>query len=495
MGESERSRVPGKNLYETVLRIELTRQGIPRSVFAELDDSFGSIFDWGIIDESNILRGDYPPTLSMTTLLNSWMLEILQAAWALKATHPEIPIDPEAWMSRDHCQIYCGLWPDNTVNARCQKIGDVALVLVNTGLLRLLHRVSRIVCGTLGFIDESHEYHPPSLSDQDARDYYRKAFTDSLERGSISEPAFELALENERSALRYYSWGLRFVLAHELAHILLGHLTFQFAHEFAPGYEAPADLASRLDEHNADVYSSILQHICFEQPDDRSFFGQIFFFEISDALWMQSRGLGLIALNDDRRVAQLLERRRESHPHPAMRRAQCIEATARIAGIDEFPHSDGLIETFSFLSGYQEINRDPVSVATIVKHAGEGDAETFLRIFVPETFPNGLRRLSRKFWNEFSTSFEEARGLLSLAAVSYLSHEQTHRMAISEQSQYVLTNAYSAFQRGQMIEADEDRYRRAAEFMVTVRSAIPELERVLLFGLQVSASYPDAPQE
>lgn len=119
-------------------------------------------------------------------------------------------------------QFYCGLWPDWRLNAREVRVGDGAVIYVNTGLLVMIRMAAQFVAASLQAITGSQEYGPdheapPVISEQivGMLQKYRNGIDVRMQ-----SPVMVMRGPREvfRRQLNYLA--VAYVIAHELGHVL-----------------------------------------------------------------------------------------------------------------------------------------------------------------------------------------------------------------------------------------------------------------------------------
>ncbi len=142
-------------------------------------------------------------------------IAIAKAAAGVETTIAAIP----AFAEKFHDDVFVGEFPTGSINCETVKVDGGFLVLVSSGTLTMLHQVTTFLCR--GDAD-----HPTSQQSLDAADGIAAVLASYVENGDPFYGPKPLVggmlamLSGELSAA-----AMKFVVAHEYAHILAGHLT------------------------------------------------------------------------------------------------------------------------------------------------------------------------------------------------------------------------------------------------------------------------------
>ncbi len=216
--------------------------------------------------------------------------------------------------------VFAGFLPSPEFNASVARSADGYIILVNSRLYYLCTGTAHLVAASAPLVDHSGQDVPPVMDTNQAS---------SLFAEFLSSPEVHLGqllaipnLPQPRHGLGnyYFFLCLDFVLAHELAHIVLGHVN---EHILQLPASLPPSMRSLQKEFEADTMAISILDAAYatsstidarETPLQLKTMGATFFYEFCDAYiyFLESEHVGV-------RSGIL-----HTHPHPAARKSHVI---------------------------------------------------------------------------------------------------------------------------------------------------------------------------
>ena len=419
---------------------------------------------------------------------NSFVDELLLGASGLnESALPEsLQIDRTTWPRPGEQPIYCGMWPDRSVNATCERVDDGALILLHSGLVEAVEQVAAIAAAILPLSDEGGVQIPPSIDDPTALALFEETLLRVTRDSSVELKSFPLAELREAEAMYYSDLAIGYVVAHELAHVLLGHVAERAQ---VSEWETEAGIGKEFflgaDEIDADALGSMMNAATFpEGTDERRYFGPILLFELLDAITV---GRMAIASEEGKSV-DLHSRAWNEHPHPAVRRWSAIVANHPDPANASLPLCDAYLRTFDVLRRRPEPAWNAAALQAVEDLSVSADADIY-RELVAGVKVGGSRMLESSRLNQFfAQSLEVVTPYVARAAMHYISHFMAHSLAVSERSQIHLGLLYRAFSTHHL---DGSRVTRAAlDFDTLLKMRYPNWTAFFPSSLRLYAVSP-----
>lgn len=357
--------------------------------------------------------------------------------------------------------IQCGLAPTSAFTAYAQPVEGGAIVVLSTGFLQaavdfagLLVRVMRTDLAGRPPLDPAAG---PEILRRIVAATRAPAVAVVPPKGALPgqvRPALG-ALDGTLARIEadFIISTVRFAVAHELAHVLLGHFD-QARRPFGPEAAALPSLQrlmlrhafSWVDELDADAEAlrilGALPHAPWEQP----YFGLVLLSELIDAAVEQYPWA--------------------SHPHPVLRRSAGIGTVQAEPLTTAFPLCDPLVATIERLRHGPSAPADPAELDRLARWTKAAEGVTLDQGERVE----GVRILDTDRIEAFlAADFERARGIVAHLALAMLQSGEVmlgfHLMRFG--------TYYALF--GRAFAADP----RRAAVEATVAAAVPELQRRL----------------
>ncbi len=235
--------------------------------------------------------------------------------------------------------VFVGLSPRETLNVWINLVPGGALISVTWNFLRLVERYCHLVAAAHDALEVHANANHQAMVDKirEIGDVFISELDAILDGSELS--SFPIMSErNVEFAKSLTGLVLEYALAHELGHLLSGHLGIG-DYTRHPGRESPflrnaKHLFSQSEEIDADYVGMLLvshsvsridNHNVEIEIDDQTverFFGAVLLFELMDIIAVRK----IERSHPKLRRRQVFERARSTHPHPGWRRDRAIEA-------------------------------------------------------------------------------------------------------------------------------------------------------------------------
>ncbi|MGS2809367.1 hypothetical protein [Nocardia sp. MW-W600-9] len=381
-------------------------------------------------------------------------------------------------------RIYCGLWPDDSVNASAAVFANGFLIRVHWGLYRAAIALSYIIAA---MVDRGGGPDGARLSPEEGTRYYDRLAGEIAVGGAITVGDLPLNNWQQRTAEGLSRMTMNFVIAHELAHVFLGHLDpsadIQTEIKEPDGDLGEWDPTETIDamsiEIEADLLASTLVGRLYDESvEDGKYCGHMLFFEIVETVilarysylhWAEdSEGLD--------KFEQLSAYR--THPQPAWRRAVSIASHHPDGWSASLPHSEGLLAIFDTWHEMSPRKYDKELVERLFEFADQaslqdlaslgvqtGDRFTFIPLEAVASF--------------FEQELNLVRPVLAQFALQYIWHTFEQSRAISGARALIFACSYDAFLSSHI--AIDEVEPEARDFFDLIQAAVPDLSAVRRF--------------
>jgi hypothetical protein len=300
---------------------------------------------------------------NVRTALEPWNAELRQRLERMLTAGQGPPLGP----------IVAGVLANHRFEAMTTRGESGTLILVDLRLLNVSQGVAAVAAavfpGTLG-----GERVPPDLPEADAPELIRGFVESAVTGESFQSVAFELS--PRRRALYDIAFGtlVNFVIAHELAHITLGHLNAGEDRVISrSGKPIRISLPSWRMEFAADITGFRTANAAF--PDvrpDSAYAGPVLFLEIVDlmASMITERNHELVL-----DVSTLV-----THPLASARRSALITGTQPDAQLARLPAIEALVELMARVRGGTPMRLEPDALEQLRHFASECDVERYRQL-------------------------------------------------------------------------------------------------------------------
>lgn len=381
--------------------------------------------------------------------------------------------------------LLCGMTADHEVNASAQPAGDGFVILITDRLVVLINELAHVHAAVTRFAAGDGTVMEPMMSHEQVHQRIGQllAWVRDGKPLPIVDP---WGLDEDRTffAEVIYDETLGFVLAHELAHVLLGHLedrTKEFREFVHAVPEATTNGILAVDEIEADALAA---RLCARRTTQLGrgthHLGGLFFFQINYLLEVAANA----GRNESFRqaVRRMQARAKLTHPHPFRRLDLAIRAATQddpgplelcdgaLLTFDEIWHGPRPARSAAALDNLERIgvglDPDPLNAMFGFKKHG-------MRILAP----NDIRDLLERDGEAGAIAW------VSLAALSYLSEVGLQRRCVSGERQLRLYTLFGSFHVLYLNVPHPSAEAIALE--ADVRAAIPELDTILETYAQV----------
>jgi hypothetical protein len=375
--------------------------------------------------------------------------------------------------------LLCGATSDPEVNATTQPAGDGYVILITDRLLVLMNELARVHTAVTRFGADDGTVMEPVMSFGQVQDRINQIIA-WVQGGEPFPPTSPWDFDEDRShfAEVIYDEIVAFTLAHELAHILLGHFE-QRVNEFrefaqaVPG--ATANGIRTLDELDADALATRLCARRTAQLGRGTYYlGALFFFQINYMLEVAAS----TRRNESARqaVRRMQARARASHPYPLRRLDLAIRS-----GVEDpsgpMELCDGALTTFDVIWHGPAPARSAAALDNLERRAAGLGPEPLNAIFgfkeqgMRKLVPNDVRELLERDGEEGAAAW------VSFTALSYLAQVGHQRRCVSGEEQLRLCTIFGAFHAHYLNVRHPSQ--QAVALDADVRAAIPELGMIL----------------
>lgn len=338
-----------------------------------------------------------------------------------------------------------GLYVVKMYDGLLNMIAATAVLLID----RIELKVPRGTIGPIYTIDESNHLY---------EEYFKKIVSDQQSTNIIYDI---LADEKREHAMAIHALACDFVLAHELGHVLNGHLEQMYTGE-PRTYEEY--LASWESEFQADTTAiNLLKYAHRGQDDFVIYIGAVVFFEVCDSLrrWNAKRsGRGLSYLS--------------THPPSRARRAELFRRTKLLRDTDAKPFTHMRLSQYlryhhelAYRIPFPDQKQQTACLQELARLGCQFDHLEFFRANPGDSAGNRISFSSIQAEIDKGELF--ARSLLALTALTHLQ--------IGE-----FASSHAATLLGLLVLAYEDRYgsdKDWPEFLAFLRECVPTLDHLV----------------
>lgn len=374
--------------------------------------------------------------------------------------------------------LLCGTTPDPEVNATTRPAGDGYLILITDRLLVLMNELAHVHTAVTRFSADDGSIMEPLMSFEQVRMRIGQILAWVQGREPFPETSpWDFDEVRSHFAEVIYDEIVAFTLAHELAHILLGHFEqrktdFREFTQTIPG--VTSNRIRSLDEIEADgLAARLCARRTAQQGRGTFYLGALFFFQIDYMLEVAASARG------DESVRQAVRRMRTranaTHPHP-LRRLDLAIRSDRQDHTGPMELCDGALETFDAIWHGPRPARSAAALDNLERRGAGLDPEPLNAIFGFKEL--GFRKVKLDDVTELMRrDGEEGAGAwVSFAALSYLSEVGLKRRCLSGERQLRLYLVFGIF--NALYLDVEQPSQQAIAVDADVRAAIPELGTV-----------------
>jgi hypothetical protein len=374
--------------------------------------------------------------------------------------------------------LLCGVTFDPEVNATTRPAGDGYVILITDRLLVLMNELARVHTAVRRFGAGDGTVMEPVMSFEQVQGRIKQIV--AWVQGEPFPQASPWDFDEDRShfAEVIYDEIVAFTLAHELAHVLLGHFEqrqdeFREFAQAVPG--ATANGIRTLDELDADALAT---RLCARRTAQLGrgthYLGALFFFQINYMLEVAAS----TRRNESVRqaVRRMQARAKASHPYPLRRLDLAIRSDVEDpTGPMEL--CDGALATFDVVWHGPARARSAAALDNLERRAAGLGPEPLNAIFGFKE--HGMRKLVPNDVNELMErdGEERAAAWVSFTALSYLAQVGHQRRCISGEEQLRLYTIFGAFHAHYLNVQHPSE--QAIALDADVRAAIPELGTIL----------------
>ena len=404
------------------------------------------------------------------------------AAPVLAAVHKDLPYP-----------VWCGLEPTSAYSAFARRTDNGAIILVSTGYLTAVVDFVHLLIRQVR-LDASDPIPVTPLDPDAARAHLAAIVAGALSPSTVMVPppgALPGRLVHTlppigglRAKLAdiLIASTVRFAVAHELAHVIQGHLDRPSARAEPGSTELNDERRWALnfvldwqEEMDADLHGlRVVLRLPSEHWED-PYYGLVVFADLTDAILDAAQPATFVA-----------KRAWSTHPHPILRRSAAIVSVHPDELRAKFPMCEPLVAAIDELRDGPIGRRDPAALEAIGAWADQADLPGLELLLYGGDSVEGVRfidvsaveaRVSVDFqWARTAVSWLIARAITSgkVAGASFGVHAGVF---------------YAAFCRTQLARGTEE----ARAFDRLLRAAVPELDRIISVASEGSMSVD--PQE
>lgn len=382
--------------------------------------------------------------------------------------------------------VLCGMLPSGDVNAYAQRVDAGYLILVTSTLRWLAGELSGLAAALMPFEADDGSVLKPAMTFDKATQRVNQDLEWCFGRVPLPRRRPEIPLTGFRAnaAVVHYEDVLTFVLAHELSHIVLGHLSEgnRMYREFPPELPSPSRIDfGAIDEIDADVLAARMALALTERAGGRTrHFGAIVFFEISNMLEMSIAAIEDAVGRDP--VKRLADRGRTDHPHPFFRRSQAIVAAEPDGYMARLPYSDAMLTLFEELWHGPDPDRGQEAITALEEMAKGADYARLDAVLNQSV--SGIHVVMKEgLFSLVDGGVRAGSASVSALALRYLALVARGSRIISAQAQLKLAIVYTAFHASYLDVGSPDKLARDLDR--NLRAAIPEFGSILELAAQV----------
>jgi hypothetical protein len=379
-------------------------------------------------------------------------------------------------------EIFAGAYPLHTVNALVVPHSGGALVLVNEGLLRVATAVASALAAGV----------PASYGGEEEPAQFPEWQVDALIASAVSSifsgsrpQSPELTSEPRRAFARFLTDGLvGYVLSHEIAHVLLGHVAVARETVSRSGRAVPISLPSWAQELRADEagWKLLAAELGSRISLESTFLPPTLFFEILENEWaVRSAGApqGPARLEHVADIA--------SHPRAALRRCALITSTNPDGPLARMSQVDYLIECMARARGEAPFTPDSQAVTDLQRLAEGCDPATVDNLLGLGSAVDGLTEVEVAAVAEFvAADHDRARAVVASAALATVAIGRATR-----ELPLMHLGLLMALYEGTYGEAGR-RHPQASETWSLVRRTAPDVDAAVLeTGRTVLGQHPE----
>jgi hypothetical protein len=423
-------------------------------------------------------QAEYPAVRQYADWVNGTVLDLLAHADLQQLKHAVGVLggpDPAQLVvpARDSrtMPIYCGRVQTGVFNAFTRRAKSGYLITITDRLIHMMQECCQVLAAAMPYEGAGSES-APAIDADEALQRYEEAIIIALTGMHTDLAPLRLGPIRAEEALNYLSLTTEFILAHETAHILLGHLGGRDT-------DAPVSFRS-VEELEADqVGQMLISWSNNDQNDEYQFFGVIIWSEIFDTLEVSRLIL------EEKGVEALFARAAQDHPHPALRRSNAITAAHPLGEFASLPMCDSLLSAFDIVRRRLHPQRSAQALQAVEDLSREADDAVFERLVLGGGQVAGVRILRQDdLTSLMATDVHTAIVYTSKAAHLYMATLMLPSRATNVRKQIWLAYFYRTFSVQYLTEPKKNW--NADIFDRTLRHAIPELDEIINLTLQVA---------
>lgn len=278
----------------------------------------------------------------------------------------------------------------------------------------------------------------------------------------------------------YVEMLLQFALAHELGHLLEGHLDDDYRPVRDPKVRVPGHLYSKSEELTADQIGALLVSGLFDRGVPTQFYGPMMLFEMLDAVDMYG-----IASGRPKNYAQAITARAAtSHPHPSYRTESAIRAALYDTASLDLGMCDRLLRRAEIIAGSPDYARDLKAAQRLYDNYDHGLRGRLLELFNPPWDGRGVRIVDEDAVGVLVEADErEAIACLNTVGALYLDQVQSGLRVVSIRIQAAVAHIYTLFHRRYLMHGTPSPHAQAAAD--DLKAAIPEWGEIVMLWHQL----------
>jgi len=366
--------------------------------------------------------------------------------------------------------IYVGVYPSKLVQATTTAVTSGTLILVYEKLLHAIAEMAAVVAavfpGRLG-----GEEVPPDLSEADAHKALRSIVGSTLQGQSLML-AIQLDQRRVTLATMLAELATNFVIAHELAHVVLGHLAARNRRIRGKSGALLISLPSWQMEMAADTRGFRIAQASYERLGlEMQYLGAVLFFEIeemADSLRVEAEPALAYDLDDVSTVV--------SHPRASTRRTNLITDTHPDSIRAELPVVDWLVGFIARGLGKPALAVDAGALEALRQIANTCDRDRYKAALRIGESQEGVTFYEMSaLYRYVEESHEQARAAVAFSAMGCLEISA----AQNEFFRVTLPMLYSVYRQTYQ-NRPNDHIEEAGAFEQLLRACVPDLDDMLI---------------